>query len=341
MVVNPNPILRVFFKIFMIPFFIRMTGFLFLIYYIMFGMVHGGELIYYHISLVIGCLTDFRFFFLMIILWTLYYLRIYFLIMKFSRKPVNEFLKITLPVLPIQELRRALYSMVLFLSSPVWIYVLFMEGVALYHKLWIQAFLVLVFHAGMMAILTHFLSKMDRDIFQIPNLNSILKSHPLTLPRKIHFSALNYLWINQKNMLLLGKALSLILLFISIWINHEYSFDLRVPVLFWIISLTFQYNLVLEITQFENRRLKFLRNMPLNILRIWAIKMANLFLLILPEVLLILFYPMFPDPLNNDGIMILLGIGILSTFYSMAIIPRFFPGSELSPVLFLFFSYFF
>jgi len=331
-----NPISQVLLKIWVFPFFIRMAGFLFLVFYFLFGFTPAGTTISFHALLIFSCLTDIRFFFLIGIIWILYYLRIFFLVRKFMKKPQNEFLLSLIPVIPKTEILKSVRFCVLWMACPLWLYGFFMEIVAIQHHLWISGAIVLIFHISIILFLTRILSNIEWIGYPFSFQNSLDRWFSFSIPKYIPLLAINFLLLKQRNMIWIGKLISLILLAIGIFINRQFGYDYKVPYLFWIICLAIQFNIVYEMAQFDSQDLEFMRNIPFNIFRIYGYKILEIILFIIPEIILLMLYPVHPFSFLTSLLFILLGIGNLLAYYSLVYLPKVFVDRSLSPVFFIF-----
>ncbi len=317
-----NSILNVLNKIFILPFFTRIAGFLFLFLYFLVGIATPPNVINFHKGLIIGLISDpFRLLGLLLF-FLFFYARLLHHSLRFIKKPSNEFFLLLAPSFEPSLLRQCITIAIIFMSSPVWLYSIGMLYMAIIHNLWIPFlsifFLLLSLIVGVSWIL--------RNQCQVGNATTPWTSRAFTtfiLKRKpFNILFLYNLLLEKGSMLLIGKSLSLALVISSLQIVKHYSFDLKLPLLFWTISVATQSMIVLEIHDFESKSLDFLRNMPFSLGYRFIRLIGKFLILTLPEIGVFLLFTVPSLGIFAPFLLILFGVGLLLSFYTLLYLPQ-------------------
>lgn len=297
-----NPIPRTLQQILVNHFYQMNAGFFAFLFFVLFGVVKGGQLIDYHYSLILAFLESPIIMAGVILAWTLYTLKCTNYIIKRILEPRQLFLT-CLNHLSNKQLFAWMLLTQVQVFAPVWVYAAIATAVAIHLNHWAQAGfmvlanLVLIFTAarcytstirnhGTAAFLGRwaFLDKWAALI-------GVSWQHSFVKP--VFSYAIIHLFKERKQMLLLTKVFTLLFLYGFIQLYEPYKPDPRPILLCFLLIVGSHSALIQQIRAFEREFLPFLRNLPVKISVRFLHLLAMYALLFLPELIYVwMAYPL-------------------------------------------------
>jgi len=290
------------------------AGFFLFWFFVLFGAVAGGQLISFHLSLIHGMIQSPVFLGCVIVLWFLYTLKCINYTVKQLAEPRQLFL-FSLHTLPgKQQFLYMLYVHIL-VYLPVLLYAAVVLAVAAKQQLYWAIGAVIISNVGMIVLAT----VMCRFSLQKKKLiiSKWLPQFHFTFNKPLFSMPLWFLWKQRKQMLLVTKLFSLLLLYGFITLYKPERHDIR-PLLLIILLIAMAHcTLVFQLRLFEEEFLSFGRNLPVPVVGKFASTFFMFILLLLPE--LIFVWKAFPlhFRLVDFPQLLLLAVSLLIFFYSI------------------------
>ncbi|ASZ11604.1 hypothetical protein CK934_11855 [Chitinophaga sp. MD30] len=316
-------------KIFTSRFYITNTGFFLLLFYLLFGVVEGGQLLQYHVGLMKGFLQHRGFLLVVLGLWLLYNGKCLYFILKTIQTPGYGFLY---PVIgSLSRWRRYILwcSIQITIYFPVLVYAGISAGVAAKMGLSGTAFLLLLFNI-LMCILP--VAIYDRKLWR-PELADFTGHFQQWLNRRwVRPFSLYYIFellTNHTRMLLSTKVFSGAILLLTFMLMRTTVYDDRVVLCGVLLSCIIHTGVIFYHRFFEDQYLQFTRNLPMQLAQRYLQLSFTYFFLFLPEYLLIVV-----NTWRFAGVLPLLGIlffahSLLLLFRCLMYFPRFNPDLHL------------
>lgn len=262
-----------------IPFYQHHAGLFLFIFILLFGIVPGAQLISFHLTLITAMLEAPEFMAMVSMLWFLYGLKCLHFVMKTLQEQHNQFLYLSACLSRAMQLR-ALVMLQLFIYLPVLLYAVFvvLAGFSSGHVM--AASYVILFN-GLICLVcgVMYRRKLNRPgpvpRFFMWRFFSVNKAYPLFY--------ISQLLSEMKVIFTVTKFFSAII--IIAFLNGYFidSYDGRVVMLGFLISLTAHCVMIFEFRKFEESFLGFYRNLPVHPVMRWC-HLAWLYLMILtPE----------------------------------------------------------
>ncbi len=297
---STKPIARILQSVLVNHFYQMNAGFFAFLFFVLFGVVKGGQLIDYHYSLIIAFLESPIILAGVILAWVLYTLKSTNYIIKRILEPRQLFLT-CLNHLSNKQLFAWMLLTQVQVFAPVWVYAAIATAVAIHLHYWAQAGiivlanLVLIFTASRwyMSTIRHhgtegFLGKwafLDKWTAWISWKNRFVKP--------VFTFAMLHLLRERKQMLLLTKVFTLLFLYGFIQLYEPYKPDPRPILLCFLLIVGSHSALIQQIRAFEREFLPFLRNLPVKIPIRFLHLLIMYSLLFLPELLYVwMAYPL-------------------------------------------------
>jgi hypothetical protein len=261
------------------------SGFFIFLFFALFGVVRGGQLIEFHLGLIQAILGSSLFLWIIIVIWGLYTLKCINYITKRLLEPGLSFLT-CLNRLPKKQVFAWMCFVHFQVYFPVISYVIIIIAVAIRAHQYQQALLILISNGifFLVAIQVYFkcLQLHCADYF-------VLKLRLPTLPFKKPFFLfpLYYIWQDRKPMLLLTKLFTLIFLYGFIQFYEPYRYDIRPMLLSVLLIIAAHTTIIFQIRSFESELLLFSRNLPISLWKRFIQILGLYFVLLLPELLFV------------------------------------------------------
>ncbi len=307
-------VIKILQKVFIIHFYKVNAGFFLFCFVVLYGVVAPGMLISYHLSLIQGMIQSPSFLGFVIFFWLLYTIKcIDFLLMQLN-DPRNSFF-FSLHTLSNQQQFFYLLYVHTFIYLPVWGYASIVVIVAAKQGLYGSMFAVIFSNICLMAgAIFLYRIRLQKRVFIFTNLKLttrvIFKKHLFMLP----------LWfiVNQrKQMLLITKIFSLLMLYAFINLYEPEQYDIRPLLLIMLMIAMAHCTIVLQIRQFEDFFLSFSRNLPISVPKRFVLTNLMFFIFLIPEFLFV--WKAFPMHFNiiHYPQLLLLPISTIVFFYSI------------------------
>ncbi|MBA3648122.1 MAG: hypothetical protein H0W62_06160 [Chitinophagales bacterium] len=257
-----GPVSKVLNRVIVAQFYQRNAGLFLFLFILLFGVVHGEEVLYYHLTLIYAMLDSNLFMAVIFIVWLLYGLKCAQFTTKSLSEPENSFINV-IACLSKREQLLALINLQWLLFLPVLIYTLFIISVGIYTKCFGQVLLVIAYNFLLCGLSAVFY----RYKIQHPDSGKSLIRFPfltIKIPKNYPAFFITYLLNELKIIFIVTKFFSatvLIAFLNGFFINVN---DSRIPFLGFLLGIIAHCMLVFEFRKFEETRLNFSRNLPIS-----------------------------------------------------------------------------
>lgn len=285
---SKNPIARILQKILVNHFYQMNAGFFAFLFFALFGVVRGGELIHYHYSLMLAFLESPIILAGVLLAWVLYTFKCSNYIIKRILEPRQLFLS------SLNHLNnRELFGWMLFVQvqvfAPVWVYAAIATAVAIHLNYWAQALTMVAANLLLIGAAARWYSSTIRHhgkdgFFGKWKLLEKL-SWKMRFVKPVFSYAIFHLFRERKQMLLMTKLFTLLFLYGFIQLYEPYRPDPRPILLCFLLIVGVHSSLILQIRAFEREFLPFLRNLPVKIPLRFLQMLCTYVLLFLPELI--------------------------------------------------------
>jgi hypothetical protein len=283
--------LKLSFRLFIIPFYKANAGFFLFFFFFFFGSVNAGSLISYHLSLFQSILNSSTILTGVLLLWTLYAYKCCAFIRHTLSAPEGNWLY-QLQVLPARIAWMHYLIIYFFLFAPVFIYALILVAYGIQSGYFLPTGLLILYQTGIIIYGSCYPFLYFRKLLNPSETNFTI---PL-VPGKIWELILTRYFLSEKRMpLLLLKILGFAVLYMGLVLNPDH-FTNDSFVLFFELLVVSNALLPFYAAGFMENRLSLVRNLPLSPFLIWMLYALTYALLFLPELfyLLIAGWPVLP-----------------------------------------------
>jgi hypothetical protein len=261
------------------------AGFFVFLFFAMFGVVRGGQLIEFHLGLIQAILGGPLFLLSIICIWGLYTLKCINYISKRMMEPGLSFLT-CLNRLPKKQVWAWMSFVHFEVYFPVLAYVAIIISVAIKAHQYQQAMVIIVsnllFFIGAVSIYFKTLQAHSTDSFL-----SKIRIPSLPFKKPYFLFPIYFIWDERKMMFLLTKLFTLVYLYGFIQFYEPYRYDIRPVLLGFLLIITAHGTLIYQIRDFENENLLFARNLPIGILKRFFHSAGLYLVIMIPELLFI------------------------------------------------------
>jgi hypothetical protein len=275
-------------KIFTQRFYIQNTGFFLVLFYLLFGVVNGANLLAYHKGLMLGFLGNYSFLFLVCLLWTSYALKCAGFILKTFQLPGYDFLFPTMGSIDKPARIRIWFLLHTAIYMPVLVYAGIAVLVGIQQHYYIPAGLILVLNiANCIWPLTLYERKLAQPdiIFFTGHLQRWLNRH-FTKPPVLFF--LYELFTNFPRRIVSTKLFSAAVLWLTFLVMRQGEyFDLRGLQLGVMISVLSHLQLMVHHRAFDDTYLNFMENLPIKLSTHYLRLIGIYLIMFLPEMIII------------------------------------------------------
>ena len=257
------------------------AGFFIFLFFALFGVVRGGQLIEFHLGLIQAILGGPLFLLIIICIWGLYTIKCIHYISKRMMEPGLSFLN-CLNRLP----KKQVWAWMCFVHFEVYLPVLVIITVAIKAHQYQQAALIIVsnilFFIGAVSIYFKTLQTHNTSTFL-----SNIRIPSLPFKKQYFLFPFYFIWSERKWMFLLTKLFTLVYLYGFIQFYEPYRYDIRPVLLSFLLIITAHSTLIFQIRDFENEHLLFSRNLPIGILKRFFQCISLYLVLLTPELVFI------------------------------------------------------
>jgi len=304
--------LKILHKVLVTHFYSVNTGFFLFVFFVLFGMPQNVK--EFHLSLIDAIIKNSSILALVMVAWVLYNTKCMDYTLKQLRLPKQNFL-FSLHSLRYVTLFFYMVYIQLMIYLPVFIYALFVIVIAI-QKGYIACAIEIILFTAVVTGLTPLLyvrvlqrKPLMQGLPQLPRLTAKMGKPLFSLP-------LYNIWNNRKQMLLVSKTFSLLMLYAFIKMYLPDHYDIRPTLLCVMLAAAVNCAIVFEMKLFEDVFLQMQRNFPLSILQRFGNAAFSFFLLMLPELLFIWKgYPLY-FCLADFTQLLLFAVGLPLLFYA-------------------------
>ena len=305
-------VIKILQKVFIIHFYKLNAGFFLFFFVVLYGVVAPGMLISYHLSLIQGMIQSASFLLFVIFFWLLYTIKCIDYTVKQLNNPVQLFL-FSLHTLSNQQQFLYLLYIHTLIYLPVWGYASIVVIIAAKQGFYGSMFVVMLSNISMMLGATYlYRIQLQRREFIFSKL--VFKAHVIF---KKHLFALPLWFIvkQRKQMLLITKIFSLLILYAFINLYEPEQYDIRPLLLIMLMIALTHCTIVLQIRQFEEAYATFHRNLPIPITIRFILLILMILFLLLPEFIFV--WKAFPAHFLafDYGQIVFLPISVIIFFY--------------------------
>lgn len=275
-------------KIFTQRFYIQNTGFFLVLFYGLFGVVNGANLLAYHKGLMLGFLGNYTFLFIVLLLWTAYALKCSGFILKTFNLQGFDFLYPTMGSIQKTARIRIWFLLHTAIYMPVLVYAGIAFLFAIQQHYYLPAALILILNVANciwpLALYERKLSQPD-IIFFTGHLQRWINRH-FTKPPVLFF--IYELLTNFPRRIVSTKLFSAFVLWLTFLIMRrgEY-FDLRGLQIGVMLSVLTHMQLMVHHRAFDDTYLNFMENLPISLARHYSRLIGVYIIMFLPEMIII------------------------------------------------------
>ena len=275
-------------KIFTQRFYIQNTGFFLVLFYLLFGVVNGANLLAYHKGLMLGFLGNYTFLVLALLLWTSYALKCVGFMLKTFQLQGYDFLYPTMGSIGKPARRIIWLQLHTAIYMPVLVYVAIALVIAVQQGYYPQAVIIAVVNiANCIWPLALYERKLEQPdvIFFTGHLQRWINRH-FTKPPVLFF--LYELFTNFPRRIVSTKLFSAGVLWLTFLImaRGDY-FDLRGLQLGVMISVLSHMQLMVHHRAFDDTYLNFMENLPVSLFTHYMRLVGVYVITFLPEMIII------------------------------------------------------
>ena len=311
-------IMRIFFKLFIKEFYAINAGYFLFLFILLFGVVSPTDLVFFHVSLILGMFNSPVFMAAVMLLWLLYSMKCLLFGNKTLSKPENNFLT-NLQSFSFKKQLALFFINLFLLYLPVVIYSCFVVALALKHQHTGIAFLLISYQliiciTGTLVwyfnLNNTFIKNNSRLAYLLSKSNAIGKiSYP--------FCLLSYTAFHRKISFFSIKLFSIFVFYILFVLNkNDFNFMNFITVFLIVIMahaiMPFYY------ISFMERDLSFYRNLPVPLLKTGLIYFISYCIILIPELLFLLVNA--HDYISLTDIFLLYGVAVVNLLLFTAIL---------------------
>jgi len=293
-------------------FYMQHAGLLLFVFYIFFGVVNGGELLYYHLSMVRAVLDSRMLLLIVVAIWLLYAGKAFFFFRSQLMKEEMNFLFL-LENFSDWKKRKELLIVQVLVMLPVLFYGIFIFGVAWQEGKSIQAIIVLYFLVLLTTVPVYLveliLNRTQRKLEWL--------KWRWRFTERMEFVYVRYIFSNLNFGLAISKIISLVLMFGLLTGFGIDQYDVRLPLLGMLVAAATHSMIVFNVFQFEVHDLEFVKQVPVSFFkRVLPLACTYLFLL-LPELILLLRVYLPAENLADLPVIVLFGMLWLTALHAI------------------------
>jgi len=278
------PINKVLIRIIVTEFYKQNLGLFLFVFFVMFGMVEGSQLIYYHLSLITGVIQSTTFFSLVLALWLIYAIKSVQFVTSQLGKPQYSFLFV-LTSLPKFAQVFAFALVHVLIHTPVLLYAFAIVTVAFDYGQWLIGTEVIVFNLLLCGILS--LASVHK--LNHPNAfsNVIFFKLPRFIKKSLAWFYAAFLLNELKVITIVTKLFSYFAVygFLQIKVDH---YENRIALMGLLVGVTAHAVVLFELRKWEDSYLLFLKNLPFSPITRYLTMVIIFSFLLLPELFLLI-----------------------------------------------------
>lgn len=279
---------RILFKLLIKEFYAINAGYFLFFFILFFGVVSPSDLVFFHVSIMLGMFNSPVLMAVVMLLWLLYISKCVFFGIKTFGKPENHFLT-NLQSFSFNKQLVLFFINLFLLYLPVVIYSCFVVAMAFKQQ-----------HAGLAFVLIsyHLLICIAGALAWYHNLNNSLTKNNngfASLPRRLNaigkiswpFYLLTYTAFHRKITFFSIKLFSLFVLYILFVLNKD-DFNFINFIIIFLIVIMAHAVMPFYYISFMERNLSFIRNLPVSLLKTGLIYFISYCIILIPELLFLL-----------------------------------------------------
>lgn len=308
-------------RIFTTRFYAQNTGFFFLLFYLLFGVVQGGQLISYHYGLLLGIVSNTGGLLLALVLWLLYNLKCTWYVLATLNNKEYAFLYQTIGGIAGVRQRRIWSGVHTGIYAPVLIYCSLAIVVALMKQYYVAAIILVIFNLLMCyspVWIYTYLIKHPGAVFFYHKWQQWLHRH---FRKPLPLFYLYELATNRTRSLLLLKILSCVVLLATFNLMKGNDYDVRALLTGMLIATLLHTIVVFDHRHFEDQFLAFTRTLPIPLRKRYFALGITYGLLLLPESGLLVIHTLAYNSWHWLVLMIF-GVSVLLMFRCLLYFPR-------------------
>jgi hypothetical protein len=275
-----------------------------LVYLVMFGAVEANHLPEYHLKLIEGAYSSAIALSLIMVIWTLYFLRVLFFLGQVMENKQN-FLLQQIALLQPAMLKTVLFCIIAICLLPISTYAIAMIIWGILHAVYGKVAAILLLFIVMQILGMFYLQKKLTNV-ELRFVNKSWLNTGLSLPKKYPFQFyLKYVWNTQKLQWLVVKLIMVLAIGMS-FSEALPGEELRFSIFFFAMLFLIHTNLIRQFIIWENTDFWHIRLLPIAYFKRWCNYLIFFIVLLTPELFLIV--KTYPHHLSFED---MFGLGIL------------------------------
>ena len=295
------------FRLLVVRFYKLNAGFFLFLFVLLFGVVNPPIIISYHLALINGIIQVPVFMTIVMVIWFFYNLKCIFFCIRTVETDTSNLL-FNLQAIDTWKQVLILFGCHFLLYFPIFAYVLIILKVAVQQANAPAVISLLIFHSLMYIMATYvYYRKLNFPFNEwalASQLNNITR---LSMRKSIYFYLFYYTLDSLKVGFLVLKVVSLFLLGVMLVMNSD-KFQVRNFIIFFLLIILIHAIIVYNYVGFIEKKLSFIKNLPLSVWKYLNIYAITYCLILLPELIYIIINGQNLISLNN--IFLFYGIGV-------------------------------
>lgn len=314
-------LINIFSKIFTTRFYAQNTGFFFLLFYLLFGVVQGGQLISYHYGLLLGIVSNTGFLLLALGIWLLYNLKCTWYMLGTMGANEYSFLYQAIGSMPLNRQRRNWLAVHTSIYAPVLIYSGLAIVAAIVQRHYFAAGIIMIFNVCMCFAPVWIYSYRilhPGAVFFYQKWQEWLNRH---FPKPLSLFYLYELAVNRTRSLFILKIFSCVVLLATFALMEGQGYDVRAVLTGLLICTLLHTIAVFDHRHFDDQYLAFTRNLSIPLWKRYASLGVTYGGLLLPECGLLMIHTM-PYNAWHWTMLMIFAISVLQLFRCVLYFPR-------------------
>ncbi len=295
------------FRLLVVRFYKLNAGFFLLLFVLLFGVVSPPIIISYHLALINGIIQVPVFMIIVMVIWFFYNLKCIFFCLRTVETDTSNLL-FNFQAIDTWKQVLLLFSSHFLLYFPIFAYVLFILNIAVQQGNTSAVISLLIFHSSMyiLAIYVYY-RKLNFPFREWALANQLSKITRFSIRKSVYFYLFYYTIDSLKLGFFVLKVVSLLLLGVILVVNQK-EFQVRNFIIFFLLIILTHAIIVYNYVGFIEKKMSFIKNLPLSVWKYLNIYAIIYCLILLPELIYIIINGQNLIPLDN--ILLFFGISV-------------------------------
>lgn len=281
-------------------FYIQHNGLFLFIFYMIFGAVEPGQLLSYHLSLLLAICSSAPVLAIFLLIFTLYAFKCWLFVRQKMQLPQYQFVHLSCIAAKDKQLLSwmGLYAL---LCAPVLLYIGLIICVALTHSFYWSILAICCYSLILLSITSLFSYRSVN--YRYVSRRILIKLRLPSFKKPFWLWPVYYLFSRQTVMLLVCKVLSFLLFRGILWAFADVETDIRAYLIAMLASVLTHATLIATVVNHEQKNLSFLNSLPLSAAARLKQLLIFFVLLFIPELIMYIYVAAFNTYIILSGIL--------------------------------------